>query len=227
MARTVDPASHAIRRDAFVDAALHLIQTRGYRQMSVQDVLDAVDSSRGAFYHYFDSKGALLEAVMDRLLEVGMATVESVVADPQLSATQKFANAFAGIVSWKNARRELMLQLLKVWLSDDNAIVREKLRRGTAARLTPLLSQIIRQGCQEGVFSAPSPEDAARIVVALILGAQETAGDLYVARMANAVPLETIERTFASYATAYERVLGAAPGSLPMVDEATIQMWFS
>jgi hypothetical protein len=34
MPRTLDPAAHALRRDAFVDAAQRLIQTKGYEQMS-------------------------------------------------------------------------------------------------------------------------------------------------------------------------------------------------
>ncbi len=226
MARTVNPQTHAVRRDAFVDAALRLIQTRGYEQMSIQDVLDETDASRGAFYHYFDSKAALLDAVMERMLDAGTTIARRVVADPALSATEKFGAVFTNIASWKNARRELMVQLLQVWYSDENAIVREKLRRGMAEQLTPVLAEIIRQGCLEGVFTVDSPDDAARICVALIQGTQEIAADLYLARQAGTLPLETVERILASFATAYERTLGAPPGSLTFVDEETIRLWF-
>jgi len=52
MARTDKAvAAQAIRREAFVDAGLRLIQVKGYDQMSVQDVLDELDLSKGAFYH--------------------------------------------------------------------------------------------------------------------------------------------------------------------------------
>lgn len=226
MARTVNPEKHAIRRDAFVDAALGLIQTRGYQQMSIQDVLDELGASRGAFYHYFDSKAALLDAVMERMLDAGSTIARGVVADPALSATEKFGAVFTNIASWKNARRELMVQLLRIWYSDENAIVREKLRRGMAERLTPVLAEIIRQGCSEGVFTVASAEDAARVCITLIAGTQEIAADLYLARQAGTVPLETVERTLASFATAYERTLGASPGSLTFVDEETIRLWF-
>ena len=49
MARTLDPVAHAVRRDAFLDAAEALIRAKGYDEMSIQDVLDAVGASRGAF----------------------------------------------------------------------------------------------------------------------------------------------------------------------------------
>ena len=34
MARTLDPAAHALRRDAFVDSAQRLMQAKGYEEMS-------------------------------------------------------------------------------------------------------------------------------------------------------------------------------------------------
>ena len=72
MARTLDPAAHALRRDAFVDSAQRLMQARGYEEMTIQDVLDDLDTSRGAFYHYFDSKAALLDAVVERMVAAGI-----------------------------------------------------------------------------------------------------------------------------------------------------------
>jgi tetracycline repressor-like protein len=56
MARTLDPVAHAVRREAFLDAGQRLIATKGYTQLSIQDVLDELASSKGAFYHYFDSR---------------------------------------------------------------------------------------------------------------------------------------------------------------------------
>src|SRR5256885_16974182 len=85
MARTVNAEVHTVRREAFVDAAERLMQTRGYEQMSVQDVLDDLGASRGAFYHYFDSKQALLEAVLDRMVDAGLGSVAPVVDDPTLA----------------------------------------------------------------------------------------------------------------------------------------------
>jgi AcrR family transcriptional regulator len=227
VARTVNREQHAVRRDAFVDAALGLIQTKGYEQMSVQDVLDACDASRGAFYHYFDSKASLLDAAMQRLLDTGTAIAREVAAHPDVSATEKFSAVFTNIANWKNQRRELMLKLLQMWLSDENAVAREKLRRGMAEHMTPILADIIRQGCREGVFTVASPDDAARVMVALISGTQEIAGELYVARVQDAIPLETVERTLAAFGTAYERILGAQPGSLRFIDPETIRLWFT
>jgi AcrR family transcriptional regulator len=60
MARTVNATLYTVRRDAFLDVAQRLVQTKGYEAMSIQDVLNELEASKGAFYHYFDSKQALL-----------------------------------------------------------------------------------------------------------------------------------------------------------------------
>ena len=46
MPRTVNVEVHKVRRDAFLDVARRLIVTKGYEQMSIQDVLDELETSR-------------------------------------------------------------------------------------------------------------------------------------------------------------------------------------
>src|SRR3981189_498410 len=140
MARTVNAPLHSVRRDAFLDVAQRLVQTKGYEGMSVQDVLDDLEASKGAFYHYFDSKQALLEAVVDRFADGAMASVAPILNDPNLPAIKKLERLFAGIAGWKAERKDLVLAIIEVWNSDSNAIVREKLRRLTVRLMVPLLS---------------------------------------------------------------------------------------
>jgi AcrR family transcriptional regulator len=222
----VNAEARAIRREAFVEVALRLIQAKGYEQMSVQDVLDELDASRGAFYHYFESKMALLEAAVDHIVAAALEAVSPIVADPALSAPQKLERLFSGIAGWKAERRELMLALLNVWYSDDNAIVRDKVRRSTVIGLVPLLSSIVEQGRGEGRFSAISPDGAARAVVTLILGAQDMAVELFFARQAGEISFDVVETRMAGLAEALSRVLGAPVGSMSLVDDATLRLWF-
>lgn len=226
MARTLNPEAHALRRDEFVDAAQRLIQTRGYEQMSAQELLDELDALKGAFYHYFDSKSDLLDAVVERMVEAATAALAPVVADPELSALQKLEGVFATLARWKGERTDLVLAVLRVWLADDNAIVREKFRQGIVTRLTPLLARVVEQGRAEGEFTASSPDHVARVLVSLIQGANEAAVELYFARQANTVSFEGVERRLAAYREAFERILGLPAGSFPGVDRPTLHQWF-
>jgi AcrR family transcriptional regulator len=226
MARTLNPAVHMVRREAFVEAAERLIQTRSYERTSIQDILDDLGASRGAFYHYFDSKQALLEAVIDRMVDAGLASVEPIWTDPNLPAADKLVRMFSGIGRWKTDRRELILAFIDVWLSDDHAVVREKFRRKLVTRFVPILSEIVKQGIEEGSFHVESPDDTARVLMMLIQGMQEEATDLFIASQANTVDFYDVEARFNSFARAFERVVGAEVGSISLVDKSILQAWY-
>ncbi len=225
MSRSVNLEEQTLRRDAFIDVAQRLIQTKAYEQMSIQDILDGVGSSRGAFYHYFESKQQLLEAVVTRIGDAAIASLDSTVNDPSLSALVKLQHVFSGIADWKAVRRDLMLGIAEIWLSDDNALVREKLRQRMVQDLAPVLGSIIAQGKREGAFAVRAPDDAALVLVSLMYAANLLATELFIARRSNLVTLEEVERLLGAYAEAYERVLGIQEGSL-QIDGELIRCWY-
>ena len=219
-------AVHTVRREAFVEAAQRLMTVRGYEQMSVQDVLEEVEASRGAFYHYFDSKQALLEAVIERMVDAGLGEVAPAVADDSLRAPAKLRRVFSSIGRWKTERKPLVLAVLEVWMSDDNAVVREKLRRTMVVRLADMLTPIVQQGIDEGDFHADSAAATARVLVMLLLGFQDVAIDLFLDRQAGRIELADVVRTFESYSSSFERILGAPAGSIQLIDDAVLREWF-
>ena len=227
MARTLDPESHAVRRDAFLDVAQRLIQTKGYDAFSIQDVLDEVGASKGAFYHYFGSKGDLLEAMVERMADGVEAGWEEVLTRADLSALGRLEGLFATTATYKSARRDLALALLEAWLSDRNTILRERLRELVARRMTPALERILAEEIDTGEFTATDPEATARVMVALIQGSQDAASQLFVARQAGRIELDDVMRVFAAFSEALERILGIEPGRLSLTDPPTLRTWFS
>ena len=79
----------AVRRNEILDAAQRFLFHKGYEQMTIQDILDDIHISRGAFYHYFDSKQALLEGLIERTGEEEMKQIRPILTDPELNALQK------------------------------------------------------------------------------------------------------------------------------------------
>lgn len=226
MPRTLNVAEHTVKKEAFVDAAQRLMQTKGFEQMSIQDLLDEVDASRGAFYHYFDSKQELLAAIVDRIADQALLSVAPEVEDPKLTAIAKLERFFGGIAQFKADRKALMLEFIRVWFSDHNAIVRVKVRSTVIGRVAPILARIIEQGVAEEVFSVESPTETAVILMTLMLGFQDGATELFIARQANTVSYEQVERTFVSFGRAFERILGAPPRSIRIVEQSTLREWF-
>jgi AcrR family transcriptional regulator len=226
VARTLDPLAHATRRDAFLDAAQGLLQSRGYERFSLQDILDATAASKGAFYHYFDSKDALVDAVVDRMASQAEVRAEAILADPHLTAPQKLEAVFGGVAQFKAERKDLVLGIMRVWLSEGNAIIREKLKRLAAQRQQRWLERIVRQGIAEGCFTSRSPDYVARVLVALLQGMGDQAMELWIGRQDGTVTYQEVKLTFDAYQEAFERIVGVPPGTLKFIDDSTLEFWF-
>ena len=65
MARTVDPAKHAARRAAILDAAAWVFAEKGYDGTTTADVHKAAGVGSGTLFHYFPDKGTLFKAMFD------------------------------------------------------------------------------------------------------------------------------------------------------------------
>ncbi len=226
MARIVKEEEYAGKRNAILDVAQRLIYTKGYEQMTIQDMLDDLQISKGAFYHYFDSKQAVLEALVERIGEEVLQFLLPIVRDPGLPALDKFRRYLATLNRWKIGQKAFFLALLRVWYADDNAIVRQKLRATAMREVAPLFAEIIRQGNQEGVMTATYPDQVGEVIASLAQDAGETIGALLLSFDAERDDMQRVERTVAVYTDAIERVLGVPPGALSLVDDQTLKEWF-
>ena len=226
MARTVNVEIRQVRREAFLDVAERLILEKGYDAMSVQDVLEQLETSKGAFYHYFDSKQALLDGVVERFAERGMAGVRPILDDPELAALRKLELFMAGLARYKAEQKDFVLRLVSVLLSDGNSLFREKVRRETAAWLRPVMTAVIEQGIAEGTIRVDDPEASATVAIAMIQGYQDVATRHFAGCLDGSIPVAEVLRTLAAFTAAFERALGIRPGSVILADRATIEFWF-
>jgi len=217
---------HAVRRNEILDVAWRLVSTKGYEQMTIQDILDELRISKGAFYHYFDSKQALLSALIERMGDQVEQLALPIVNDPTLCALDKLQRIFDALDRWKIASKEFFLALLRVWYADDNAIVRQKLRIGGIKSIVPSYAVIIRQGIQEGVFTTSYPDQAGEVILSLIQDLGETLGGLLLSFKPGRDDMLRVENTVAAYTDALERVLGVPTGSLHLIDAETLKEWF-
>src|SRR5512145_1077794 len=181
MARVVNQEEHTAKRNEILDAARRFVDTIGYERMTIQDLLNDLQISKGAFYHYFDSKPAVLEALTQRMVDEFEQALLPIVHDPDRPALEKLQHAFLTIIRSKADQRSFVAALLRVWYTDDNAIVRQKVDAALVDRLVPLLALIIRQGIQEGVFTITYPDHISDVVWSLLRGLQEAPARLLLA----------------------------------------------
>jgi len=148
-----------------------------------------------------------------------------IVHAPHLPVLEKLHRFFATTARWKTARKAFFLALLRVWYTDDNAIVRQKVQATGVKRVTPLLTIIIHQGIQEGVLTTSYPDHVGGVILSLLQSLGDTLAELLLSGEPKHNTLQHMERTVAAYTDALECVLGAPTGSLHLVDAETLKEW--
>lgn len=96
MARTRSENYDSIHLGILTNAAA-LFSAQGYMRASIADLADACKLSRGALYHYFESKEAILFAILDAHIREMIACVETAVAAGGPTMTQ-FQNVIRAVV---------------------------------------------------------------------------------------------------------------------------------
>ncbi|HEY7420278.1 MAG TPA: TetR/AcrR family transcriptional regulator, partial [Ktedonobacteraceae bacterium] len=225
MTRSVKPEEYAEKRNAILDVAERYITTKGYEQMTTQDILEALQISRGAFYHYFESKQALLMALVERIGEQAEQLVLPIVSHREMPAQDKFLRVFAVLDQYKQENLDLIFTFMRIWYADENALFRQKVYLARVTRLAPLLAQIIQQGSAEGTFTTPYPEQAARMILALLEDLGYATVELFFAEEGKPIDFLRIAQLGEATMDALERVLGMQPGHLRQFWNEDLAQW--
>jgi AcrR family transcriptional regulator len=227
MARIVKEEEYAVKRKEIMDAAQRLVYTRGYEKMSIQDILDELNISKGAFYHYFDSKQALLDGLVERMLDDAEMVLQPIAQACDLPAIEKLQRYFDAGGRWKTDHKSLMLNLLRVWYTDSNALVRQKQQTFAIQRIAPVLAEIVRQGIAEGVFTTSYPDQIGSMIWGIAQGIADNVAELLLTDPPPSDALPRMQAIVGAYSEALERILGAPAGSLLLVDMDIMKEWLN
>lgn len=231
MARTVKEEEYAARRNEILAVVKRMVFTKGLDHMTIQDILDELRISKGAFYYYFDSKAAVQGALIEQMVhEEVEPQLEAIIQDPHLSALEKLHAYFHTSARWKSERKEMILSLMRVWYSDENILFRHKLNEYALKRVTAMFAEIVRQGVREGVFNTHYPEQSGHMLIFIVQGL----GERFVRLLLNAEArdwsdphvVDTVTESIAALSDMMERILGAPKGSIHPIDPETIKIWF-
>jgi AcrR family transcriptional regulator len=195
--------------------------------MAIADILGKMHISSGAFYHYFDSKPALLLALVERMGDEVEQLVLPIIQDSTLSPLNKLQRFFATLEHRKREQKRFVLAYLRVWYGDENAIVRHKLYTIRVKRFTPWLEEIIQEGTREGVFQTPYPDQAARLVISLLEDLGYATVELILSEERKPDDLSRLERIVTATVDALERVLGAPTGCMPSASHEELSLWLT
>ncbi|MCI8524636.1 MAG: TetR/AcrR family transcriptional regulator [Oscillospiraceae bacterium] len=160
MARNKHPEV-TVRR--ILDTAARLFLSRGYEHTSIQDIIDGLDGlSRGAIYHHFKSKEAILLAVMDRIVLGSNQKLAAIRDDPGLTGREKLQAIFRA--SLQRPEQEAMFALAP-HISQSPQLISSLIHDVMDDAAPHYLLPILRQGNADGSLSVAHPEEVAELLL--------------------------------------------------------------
>lgn len=146
MARTRSENYDSIYLGILTNAAA-LFSAQGYMRSSIADLADACKLSRGALYHYFESKESILFAILDAHIREMIAHVETAVAAGGPIMTQ-FQNVIRAVVevNAKSPHEQRVLIHDLSFLSEEEQQTIKNLERQLVDIITDLLVRLDAEG---------------------------------------------------------------------------------
>lgn len=170
MSRPAD--KHDDKKRELLGIAEKLFMEKGYQQTSLDDILLASGISKGGFYHYFKSKDEVLSESINSLIDEVLAILQQIVDDDKLGALDKLNLFFSEKSKFQRSKEEYAKLLGALMQTDVSQYI---YYAAISRKMVPPLSQIIRQGVNEGVFDVEFPEETADILTRVISSVMQSA----------------------------------------------------
>ena len=149
------------RKKELLKIAYDMFITQGYENTSVDEIIEKAQIAKGTYYYHFQSKEQMLEEVIDMMIASETEMAEQVIG-MDIPVPQKIVMI---ITSVKPTEAEQPIK--NALFQPDNVLMHHKVRKKLINVITPILSEVIKEGVNEGIFECDNiPE---RVKMLLIL----------------------------------------------------------
>lgn len=214
------------RKGELLEAASDLFLENGYRETSVNSIVESIGVSKGTFYYYFDSKEDVLDGLVKKFGEPIYQEIDEIIAKDSLSAIEKLNRIFSASRRTKLDNKEDLRKIFHLMYRPENLRLRDKIQKQTVERSAPKVAKVLSQGVDEGTLDNPFPEEASRLIFLIGTDLQEDMAEALLSEK-NEVDREEYLRKYRAYENAIERVIGATEGSIELLGEEDLKKFLS
>ena len=207
-----------MRKNSILKAAEQLFFEKGYEQTSVQDILDALSISKGGFYHYFESKIALLEEIARQHSENTLERIRMELMTGKFSPIQKVNLLLGSVNLFARETPEFIALVLKISYIDGDVNFREHTRSYLLDSLRPLLDEVIREGLACGDLFTRHPAQLGRMLLMLTADVNDAACRLLTLQSESPECVIEIIDLLNTYRDSVEMLSGAPFGRIELFD---------
>ena len=210
-----------VRRDEFMDAALHLCMDIGYEKLSIDQVTQAVGVAKGTFYYHFPSKTALLVALVERWADDLFDDLEARAPGLAGNGADRFRQLMQLATQWKLDRIDTAMASVPLLYKPENLELRHRLFDSWTTRMRRVFLPLIERGHADGSLAVENPDATVDVVLAMMVDGSARLTDRAFAADTEDEYLRIFTTGLPALLAAVERVLGATPGTFAVPGDFT------
>lgn len=176
IARTVNLKEFEEKKRRIISESVKLISSNGYKDFSINQVIDRCKISKSSFFHHFKSRDNLIEAIVDLIMKPINSAYVAIVNNSEFSARQKINRLFEVAVEIKTEENLPFVKMIQLIYSKENSELYHHLLDRTFNECNQYFTDIISEGCKNGEFDILFPTGTARMFMRLILNMNEQIG---------------------------------------------------
>lgn len=207
-----------MRKEAIMKTAEKLFFEMGYAETSIQDILDALSISKGGFYHYFDSKNALLEEICRERSARDIERIRAELFSGKFSPVQKLNLLLGALHLFNREDARFVAMVLKVSYVDGDVHFRDQMRTYMQDNLRMMVDEVLREGMADGSFFTRNPGQLGRILLMLGYDVNDEVCRILAAEHENPECVIAIIDLLDAYRESVENLCGARFGSISLFD---------
>lgn len=147
-----------------LDTASRLFLQNGYERTTLQDIIDATHLSKGAIYHHFASKEAILIAVVDRIGEHNSAVLAEIRDKKGPTGAEKLKEVFR--TSMRLSFQGNILHMLP-FLIENPKFMALQMQSILGEASPDYILPILKEGIADGSIRTDHPEELSEVLLIL------------------------------------------------------------
>ena len=156
-----------------LDTASRLFFQQGYDRTTLQDIINATGLSKGAIYHHFSSKEAILVAVVDQIGEYNSTVLAQVRDRKGLTGAEKLREVFR--TSLQLSFQGRVLNMLP-YLIENPKFMALQMQSILYEASPDYILPILQEGLADGSIQTEYPEQLSEVLLILSCGSIPSSG---------------------------------------------------
>lgn len=148
------------RRNTILNEAEKLFIKDGFEKTTVKDIAARAGVAKGTFYYYFDTKEAIIGALLKKRYKKTEKKAKYVLDNENMSSLEKLEKVILRLIFSRRGN----FKVYEFFKIDENAKFMKERNKEFWNKFMPIFTQIVKEGVERGEFETDYPEEVTEIL---------------------------------------------------------------